>query len=103
MHIISRFGFPEVLVFDNASYFNFSHLTEFALDKDIILRHSANYYPQGNGPSESMNKKLIKILKITIADHKKNWHTQLSNVLWANRVTPKAAVGNSPFFLVYGK
>ena len=41
-------------------------------------------------------------MKRTIVDHHKNWHTQLSNALWADRVTPKVAIGNSPFFLVYG-
>jgi len=71
-HIVSRFGLPEVLVFDNASYFNSADLTEFTLDKGIKLRYSANYYPQGNGLSESTNKNLIKILKRTIVDHHKN-------------------------------
>lgn len=102
-NIISRFGLPEVLVFDNASYFNSADLTEFALDKGIKLRYSSNYYPQGNGLSKSTNKNLVRILKKTINDHHRNWHTQLINALWSDRVTPKAAIGNSPFFLVYGK
>ena len=92
-----------MLVFDNASYFNSIDLNEFAQDKGIKLRYSTNYYPQGNGLSESTNKNLIKILKRTIDDRHKNWHTKLSNALWADKVTPKAATGNSPFFLVYGK
>ena len=29
-------------------------------------------------------------------------HTILYQALWADRVTPKSFVGNSPFFLVYG-
>ena len=46
--IISRFGIPEALVFDNASYFISVKLTEFALEKGIKLKYSANYYyPQG--------------------------------------------------------
>lgn len=92
-----------MLVFDNASYFNSSDLNEFTLDKGMKLRYSTNYYPQGNSLSESTNKNLIKILKRTIVDHHKNGHTKLSNALWADRVTPKASIGNSPFFLVYGK
>ena len=36
-------------------------------------------------------------------NHHRNWHNALSNALWADRVTPKAAIGNYPFFLVYGK
>lgn len=71
-YIISRFGIPEVLVFDNASYFNFSKLTEFSLNKGIKLKYSANYYPQGYGLSESTNKNLLKIIKMIIADHHRN-------------------------------
>jgi hypothetical protein len=38
-----------------------------------------------------------------VAENHKNWHNALLNALWADRVTPKAAIGNSPFFLVYGR
>ena len=38
-----------------------------------------------------------------VVNHHRNWHNALSNALWADRATPKAAIGNSPFFLVYGK
>ena len=49
-----------------------------------------------------MNKNLLKILKRSIAEHHRNWHTVLYQALWADRVTPKSSIGNSPFFLVYG-
>ena len=73
------------------------------MEKGIKLKYSANYYPQGNGLAESSNKNLIKILKCTAVNHHKNWHKALSNAVWADRVTPKAAIGNSSFSLVYGK
>ena len=44
----------------------------------------------------------MKILKRTISVHHHDWHTELVNALWEDRVTPKATIGNSPFFLVYG-
>ena len=44
----------------------------------------------------------MKILKKTISTHHHDWHTELFNALWVDKVTPKAAIGNSPFFLVYG-
>ena len=83
-HIISRFGLPEVLVFDNASYFNSAEIIEFSIDKGITLRYSSNSYPQGNGLSESTNKNLIKILKRTVDDHHRNWHTKLNDALWVD-------------------
>jgi hypothetical protein len=61
--IITRFGIPESLVFDNAKYFSSLKLTEYALEKNIKIKYSTNYYPQGNGLAESTNKNMIKILK----------------------------------------
>jgi hypothetical protein len=78
-------------------------LTEFSLDKGIILRYSANYYPQGNGVAESTNKNLVRILKKTVVENHRNWHNALHNALWDDRVTPKESLGNSPYFLVYGQ
>ena len=101
-NIITRFGVPESLVFDNASCFSSGELTKFALEKGIRIRYLANYYPQGNGLVESTNKNLLKILKRSIAEHHRNWHIVLYQALWADWVTPKSSVGNSPFFLVYG-
>jgi hypothetical protein len=46
---------------------------------------------------------LIKIIKRTVAENHKNWHNALLNTLWDDRVTPKDAIGNSPFFLIYGR
>ena len=43
--LITRFGVPFILVFDNADYFSYTLLTEFSLDKGIIIKYSANYYP----------------------------------------------------------
>jgi hypothetical protein len=99
--LITRFSVPYVLVFYNAAYFSSTLLIEFALDKGIIIRYSANYYPQGNEVAKSTNKNLVRILKKTITENQRNWHSSLHNDLWDDRVTPKEAIGNSPYFLVY--
>jgi transposase InsO family protein len=106
-NIITRFGIPDCLVFDNASYFSSLEMSKFSLEKGIKLKYSASYYPQGNGLAESTNKNLIKIIKRTVSENHKNWHNALLNAIWddrgVDRVTPKTVVGNSPFFLVYGR
>jgi hypothetical protein len=35
-HIITRFGVPTTLVFDNATYFSSLKLTEFSLEKELF-------------------------------------------------------------------
>ena len=44
-HIMTRFGVPISLVFDNATYFSSIKLTAFDHEKGIKLHYSANYYP----------------------------------------------------------
>jgi hypothetical protein len=76
-------------------------LIELELDTGIILNYSSNYYLQGNGVADSTNKNLIRILKKTTIENHWNWKNALHNALWDDRVTPKEALGNSPYFLVY--
>eukprot|EP00253_Pinus_taeda_P025877 PITA_25877 len=70
--IITRFGLPNALIFDNASYFSGNSIVEFSLKRGFKLKHSANYYPQGDGLAESTNKNLIKIIKRTVDQNQKN-------------------------------
>ena len=89
-NIISRLCIPNFVIFDNAKYFSSIKLIEFALEYGIKLKHSANYYPQGNGLVKSTNKNLVNIIKKTINQHPRNWHAKLPLALWADRITPKA-------------
>ena len=36
------------------------------------------------------------------SDNQKGWHKKIHDSLWADRTTPKRAIGISPFELVYG-
>ena len=80
-HIMTRFGVPISLVFDNATYFSSIILTTFAHEKGIKLHYYANYYPQGNGLAESTNKNLIRILKNNVIENQRSWHLALPNAL----------------------
>ena len=42
-------------------------------------------------------------MKRTIEDNQRVWHSKLKTSLWANRITPKREIRNSPFMLVYGR
>eukprot|EP00253_Pinus_taeda_P024598 PITA_24598 len=46
---------------------------------------------------------LIHIIHTSVTNNQRNWHNALTNTLWANSVTPKLALGNSPDFLIYGQ
>ena len=80
-HIMTRFGVPISLFFNNASYFSFIRLTAFANEKGIKMHYFSNYYPQGNGLAESTNQNLIRILKNSIIENQRSWHIALPNAL----------------------
>ena len=101
--IMMRFGVPFTVISANALAFLGMKLSEWAVKNGVYLKTSSNYYPQGNGLAESSNKNLIRIIKRTMETNKRTWHTQLKTALWEDRITPKRAIGNSPFVLVYGR
>lgn len=35
-------------------------------------------------------------------ENQRSWHKALFDALWANKITPKRAIGMSPFQLLYG-
>jgi transposase InsO family protein len=100
--LITRFGFPNKIVTDNAAAFRSEPLAKFCEQFKIKLIHSTRYYPQGKGLAESSNKSLIRIIKRMLEDNKNAWHSRLKFTLWANQVTTKRSISVSPFQLVYG-
>jgi transposase InsO family protein len=89
--IITRFGVPAKITTDNAKAFSSTELSSFCFKYGIILSHSSNYYPQGNGLAESSNKNLMTILKKTVGDNKRSWDNKIKFALWADRITKKSS------------
>ena len=48
-HIFVRFGVPQKIVLDNATYFSSEEISLFCYEHGISLAHSSDYFPQGNG------------------------------------------------------
>eukprot|EP00253_Pinus_taeda_P025538 PITA_25538 len=101
-NILSRFGCPEKIITDNAAALKSKKIIKFCNKYHITLGHSTAYYPQGNGLAKSSNKILINIIKKLLEENKKNWHKNLTNALWADRLSTKKSIGMSPYELVYG-
>jgi hypothetical protein len=89
-------------VTDNAKAFCSAEMSSFCFKYGIILSHTSDYYPQGNGQAELSNKTLMTIVKKIVGENKKSWDSKIKHALWADRITKKAATGKSPFELVYG-
>ena len=95
-NIMSRFGCPRKIVTGNAKAFTSTKVVKLCSDYNIILSHSATYYPQGNGLVESSNKSLVTIIKKLLEDNKKAWHSKLKFVFWADREVLRSPLGPLP-------
>lgn len=102
-HIITMFGLPSILTFDDATYFFGNLITKFVLKIGFKIKYYANYYPQWNEVAKSKNKNILIIIKRTIDENKKNWHKSLVFSIWEDIITYKASLGTSPYYLVYGR
>ncbi|XP_057819195.2 uncharacterized protein LOC131032281 [Cryptomeria japonica] len=101
-NIISRFGVPYKIVTGNAATFSSSEITQFYFEYGILLTHSSDYYPQGNGQAESSNKNVITIIRKLVEENQRSWNKVLYDALWVDKIRPKRAIGMSPFQLLYG-
>lgn len=46
---------------------------------------------------------MITIIRKLVEENQRSWHKDLYDALWADMITPKRAIGMSPFLLFYGK
>jgi transposase InsO family protein len=69
--IITRYGDPTKIITNNTKAFISLDLEIFFFKYGIVLSHSSNYYPQGNGLVESSNKNLMNIVKRIVGENKK--------------------------------
>jgi len=101
-NIFSIFGCPSKLVTYNAQAFRSKSMIDFFGCHIISMINSTPYYPQVNGLEESSNKNIIRIIKKLLIEIKKSWDSKLKYVLWAERISTKTSLGNSPFHIFYG-
>ena len=101
-NIVTRFGIPHTLIFDNGLQFDSKAFRRYCCDLGIKNRYSTLAYPQGNGQAEAINKVIVSGLKKILDDAKGKWVEELSHVLWTYRTTPRRSTGETPFSMTYG-
>lgn len=101
-HIVYRFGIPRRIISDNGTTFKSTKINNFVRRHNIEWRYSTIYYPQANGLAEAFNKTLIRILKKSLDDNKRQWHEKMVEALWAYRTTYRTPTKSTPYSLVFG-
>jgi transposase InsO family protein len=101
-NVITRFGCPQILISDRGKHFLNEAIENMASLFQINHWKTTPYHPQTNGQTERVNQTLVRILRKTVHDSKKDWDSKLVATLWAYRTTYKVTTCATPFSLVYG-
>lgn len=101
-HIFTRFGVPKILISDRGTHFLNDLIEELTKAYGIDHRKTTPYHPQTNGLAERVNQTIVRILRKTVHDNKRDWDAKLNAALWAYRTTFKVTTKQTPFALVYG-
>jgi len=86
----------------DAKAFRSIYLEYFFFKYGILLSHSSNYYPKGNGLAESSNKNLMNIVKKIVGENKKDWDSKIKYDLSEKHIMTNTSTRKTPFDLVYG-
>ena len=100
-NIVTRFGFPYVLISDNGLQFDNKMFRGYYGELGITNRYSTSAYPQRNGQAEAVNKVIVNRLKKRLDDAKGKWVEELPHVLWTYITTPCRSTRETPFSMTY--
>ena len=104
--LVARFGILTRIITDNRTQFTSNLFGDYCDDMGIKLCFASVAHPRSNGQEERANAEILKGLKTRtyneLKKHGSRWIDELPAVVWANHKTPSRAIGETPFFLVYG-
>lgn len=101
MEVFTRFGFPEQLITDNASYFTAKVFVDSCAALGIKHRKTTTYHAQSN-PTERVNRN-VKHMLVAFAEEHRDWDAHISELGFALRTTVNRSTGYAPASLNLGR
>ena len=101
-NIVYRYGVPHTIISDNGTQFDYDEFKELCDNLQIKKVFSSIAQPQANGQVEVANKAIKHNLKTNLENLNGRWADNLSEVLWAYRITTRSTNGKTLFSLAYG-
>lgn len=101
-NIVTRFGYPKVLVSGRGSHFVKKMIVELTAYFKIVYWIFVSLYAQTNGQMERMNQTSYRILRKTVDDLKRDWNLKFFAALWIYCMTYKVTTHITLLSLVYG-
>ncbi|KAG2766601.1 hypothetical protein Pcac1_g21998 [Phytophthora cactorum] len=91
------------LLRDRGSNFTYGSARSFYETLGVKKLFSTAYHPQMQGLVERFNGRLLHMLRMYVHESQKDWDVYLPRVLFAYRTLYHEALGDSPFFSLYGR
>ncbi|KAE8965564.1 hypothetical protein PF005_g28106 [Phytophthora fragariae] len=101
--VVSRHGVPSRSLSDNGRNFTSDVAKSFYQTLGIKKLFGAAYHPQTQGLVERFNGTLIGMLRMHVDEAQTDWDVYLPRVLFAYRTAYHEALGDTPFFTLYGR
>jgi len=100
--VFCRFGFPDVIVSDNASTFT-SQVWDTVWSKlGVKVKHSSAYHPQAN-PVERKNRDIKLYLAKYAQDDQTHWDENLNELTYSLNTSVHESTGYSPARILFGR
>lgn len=97
------FGCPRSILTDRGLISMSQEFKDYIINElQIKLYHTSAYYPQGNGINESSHKSLDYILKTLYEKKELHFEQIVKNVILIYNNTHHGAIGETPYFSIYG-
>ena len=97
-NIVTRFGIPHTLIFDNEIQFDSKAFRRYCCKLDIRNRHSTPAYPQGNEQAEAVTKVIVSGFKKSLDEAKGRWVEELPYALDISDNSSSFNRGNAFFY-----
>ena len=101
--VFCKFGTPESVITDNASYFSNEEFNKFISFLGITKLNIAPYHPEANGQIERANCTIKQIISKLILSHPDQWFKFVQIAVFAYNTTPQKVTSYSPYYLMYVK
>ena len=101
--VIARHGTPRVLLSDRGKNFLSKVVADVCKIFQIHKVNTSNYHPQTDGLVERFNSTLCQSLSMYVSKTQKDWDDFIPLVLFAHRTSVLEAIGDSPFYVLYGR